>query len=244
MEREREAEVVSRAQQGCQRSTHLLIQENMKLVRAIARKLGRKMDFDDAVSEGIIGLINSIPRFDCDKGVRFNTYARYHVADAIRQASQRASLVRIPRSKKNHKHGKVAAKVYREHGAVTIAALMREGLSSTDATEILTLHEHERSASYNDIENFSNIPDDIGNVEDAIDLAQRRALLNQAKESLNSRERHILEARAAANDDPLTLGELGKIYGIGGERVRQIEEKALSKLMRRLEEMGILHIAA
>ncbi len=240
-------------------AAHALVTSHLRLVAKIAMKYrGYGLPVADLVSEGNIGLMKAVRKFEPDLGFRLSTYAIWWIKAAITEYVLRSwSLVKL---------GTVAAQkklffsLRRIKGQMKI--LDNGELDSEQATrlaEALNVSEREvvamnarmssRDLSLNapvtkdgDMTEFLDTlvdehPSPEAIVAEEEELTQRRSLLEQALTTLPERERHILVERRL-KDDPSTLEVLGQVYGISRERVRQLEVRAFEKLKREMEAAG------
>ena len=237
-------------------AAHALVTSHLRLVAKIAMKYrGYGLPVADLVSEGNIGLMKAVRKFEPDLGFRLSTYAIWWIKAAITEYVLRSwSLVKM---------GTVAAQkklffsLRRIKGQMKI--LDNGELDSEDATrlaEALNVSESEvvamnarmsaRDLSLNapvsqdgdTTEFLDTLIDDRPSPEALVaeeeERSQRRELLERALTTLPERERHILVERRL-KDDPSTLEVLGGVYGISRERVRQLEVRAFEKLKREME---------
>jgi RNA polymerase sigma-32 factor len=240
-------------------AAHALVTSHLRLVAKIAMKYrGYGLPVADLVSEGNIGLMKAVRKFEPDLGFRLSTYAIWWIKAAITEYVLRSwSLVKM---------GTVAAQkklffsLRRVKGQMKI--LDSGELDSEQATrlaEALNVSEREvvamnarmssRDLSLNapvtkdgDMTEFlDTLVDDHPSPEAIVaeeeELTQRRSLLERALTTLPERERHILVERRL-KDDPSTLEVLGQAYGISRERVRQLEVRAFEKLKHEMEAAG------
>ena len=240
-----ERELAKAAAQGDDRAAMKLVEAHKPLIHSIAKRLRGYLDEEDAVAEATGGVLRSLPRYDVDSGFRLNTYARHYIAEAVREAASKAPLVRVPRSQKTYDGLKAVRKMAKDGSPITIKTIAREvGVDDHTANDILGKFLHTRPGTYAPLDDAFELMDDRPDPLEAIEQSQRRALLDEAASVLTPREKHIFQARTATNDTPLTLEELGQVYGVTRERIRQIEQKALAKVKRRLTMMGVSRIAA
>jgi RNA polymerase sigma-32 factor len=227
-----------------------IIGSHLRLVIKIARGfLGYGMPLSELISEGNLGLMQALVRFDPIHGARFSTYAIWWVRAQLQEYVMRsASLVRIGTTAAQKKLFFNLRRVQAAHdeihggelsaGAVNSIATeldVREGeviemsrrLSARDAS----LNENVDSDGDAEWQDFlmDESPDQEKRLVQSDELTQRRAMMDSALGKLTDRERHILTARRLSEDPP-TLEDLSHQYGVSRERVRQIEARALEKL--------------
>ena len=236
-----ERALVLRAKAGDQKAIQSLIEAHEPLIRKLARVYGKKLEPDDAISEGTAGFLKALPKYDEDSGFRVSTYVRHWITEAIREASYRAPQIRFPRSQRAN-NGMRAVSSLRSGGhALTPRNLVRiEGLSEAAALDAIARHNHMSQNTYATLDAALDLPDDRIDPAEDIELQKQRNLLQTAAKVLNARERHIFFARTAVNDTPPTLDMLGAQYGVTRERIRQVEQNALKKVMKQLHTMGVM----
>ncbi len=242
----------------------LLIGSHLRLVIKMAmRNRGYGLSVADLIAEGNVGLMQAVERFDPDRGFRFATYAMWWIRAAIQEFILRNwSLVRIGTTgaqKKlffNLRRLKSSLNAYEEgdlspKNAATIAAEldvsehevveMNRRLTGGESSLNILVGE-DGDTSLQDL-----LQDDGPNQEtvfgDAEEFRKRWALVEKALERLTPREQQILNDRRLG-EKPKTLEELGEIFGVSRERIRQIEVKALNKLTKSVhtvaERRGLL----
>ena len=233
-------------------AAHKLINAHLRLVVKISMKFkGYGLPLNELISEGNIGLIQSLNRFDPSKGFRLSTYAMWWIRASIQEFILHSwSLVKIGTTAAQKKlffnlrslKGKLKAL---EDGdlppeLVTEIAEKLE-VSENDVVDMnrrMAGHDHSLNNPYsadNDDEWINGLPDQNENHENKFlhkeELFKRREMLKTALKNLDDRERRIITQRRLV-DDPLTLDELSKSFGISRERVRQVEVRAFEKLRK------------
>jgi RNA polymerase sigma-32 factor len=185
-----------------------LVNSHLRLVAKIAMGYrGYGLPVSDLISEGNVGLMQGVKKFEPDRGFRLATYAMWWIRASIQEFILRAwSLVKMGTTA-NQK--KLFFNLRRMKNQIN--AFEEGDLKPQDVTKIAT---------------------DLGVSEDE-ETRVRHDLLMSAMESLNDRERHILMERRLA-DEPKTLEELSQVYGVSRERIRQIEVRAFEKLQAAL----------
>jgi RNA polymerase sigma-32 factor len=233
-------------------AAHRLLTSHLRLVVKIAigyRRYG--LPIPDLISEGNIGLMQAIRRFDPDKGTRFSTYATWWIKAAIQSYILRSwSLVKLGTTVNQKKLFFNLAKAKRRLSAlqegdlrphqVTLIAnefgvteqdiVEMNGRMSGDLSLNVPLNEEDHSVQWQDrlVEEGSDQESHLAESEES---ETRRRALGVALTVLDDRERHILEARRLI-EPPLTLDELAIEFRISRERVRQIEASAFQKVQR------------
>ena len=219
---------------------HLLILSNLRLVISVAKKsMGNGLLLIDLISEGNIGLIKAINKFDYEKGHRFSTYAVWWIKQSIKKAViNKGRDIRIPSYKYEQlsKVNRTIMEYISEFGETPTAKYIAEKTELKESKVVLLLNEFQDILSLNEtIGDNIFLEDVIGasdNIEEKIikedQLAEMRELLDNI---LSDREKEILELRYGLYDNKIhTLKEIGDMLSITRERVRQIEKKAITKL--------------
>lgn len=236
-------------------AAHKLVTSHLRLVAKMARGYGGYgMPIGDLISEGSVGMMQAVKRFDPDRGVRFATYAMWWIRAAMQDYIQHSSsLVKIGTTAPQKKLFFNLRRLKRQMHVIGDGDLKPEQV--TEIAKILDVPEHEvvsmnrRMAapdsslnapvhSDSEGERQDLLADETESQETAIanaeELAARKALLANALKTLNARQRHILSERRL-KDEPTTLEKLSLHYGISRERIRQIEGMALQKLQKSMK---------
>ena len=246
-------------------AAHKLVTSHLRLAAKIAMGYrGYGLPTAEVVSEANVGLMQAVKRFDPEKGFRLATYAMWWIRAAIQEYILRSwSLVKMGTTaaqkklffnlrKAKTKIGALEEGDLRPENVARIASelgvtedeviSMNRRLSGSDASLNAQIKaDGEGAAEWQDWLEDEDA-DQASEYAEKEELESRRALLEQAMEALNERERHILEERRL-KDSPTTLEELSQVYDVSRERIRQIEVRAFEKLqkeMRRLaQEAGV-----
>ena len=233
-------------------AAHQLVTSHLRLAAKIAMGYrGYGLPTAEVVSEANVGLMQAVKRFDPEKGFRLATYAMWWIRAAIQEYILRSwSLVKMGTTAAQKKLFFNLRKAKTKIGALEEGDLRPENVArianELGVTEDASLNaqikaDGEGAAEWQDWLEDEDA-DQASEYAEKEELESRRALLEQAMEALNERERHILEERRL-KDSPTTLEELSQVYDVSRERIRQIEVRAFEKLqkeMRRLaQEAGV-----
>jgi RNA polymerase sigma-32 factor len=248
LEPARERELVLAAQGGDRAAQEQLVGAHLRLVRAVARRVTRNPS-EDVLAEGLVGLLEAIPRFDTARDCRFSTYASYWIRARVQQyvlatrqivgapgtrASRRvfAQLGRARRALGARISDPDASELAREIG-VDVADVEGVLVSLRGRDTPIDTADHVGSALAATVED-----DPEERVACAEQAAQRRRVIGDALATLPSRERRVIELRTLS-DEGATLGVLAEALDLSRERVRQLEARALRHIGDALVAEGL-----
>ena len=240
---DQELELAKRMEQGDKEAGKHLAEANLRLVVSIAKRYaGRGMQFLDLIQEGNLGLIKAVEKFDYRKGFKFSTYATWWIRQSITRAiADQGRTIRIPVhmvetiNRLIRTSRQMVQELGREPTAAEIAARMEipeervreiRKIAQDPVSLETPVGEEEDSHLGDFIQDVSGtVPAD----EAAFSLLHEQIL--EAMEALTEREQQVIKLRFGLEDgQPRTLEEVGKIFHVTRERIRQIEAKALRKL--------------
>ena len=240
-------------------AAHKLVTSHLRLVAKMAMGYrGYGLPIGEVIAEGNVGLMQAVKRFDPDRGFRLATYAMWWIRASIQEYILHSwSLVKIGTTAAQKKLFFNLRKMKAQLHALEEGDLTPEHVSeiadklNVSDTEVISMNRRLAAPDYSlnaavrgdgDAEWQDWLVDEAPSQERVLgeteELDERRALLKQAMKGLSERERHILDERRL-KDEPTTLEDLSKKYGISRERVRQIEVRAFEKTQKAMRNAAL-----
>ena len=240
---DQEVTLAKRVERGDMAAKTQMIEANLRLVVAIAKPhLGRGLSFLDLIQEGSLGLIRAVEKFDYRKGFKFSTYAHWWIRQAVQRAiADTARTIRIPvhmferLNRVTYAQRQLVQFLGREPRPDEIAAELE--LTSEEVRQILRMAQFpislEKPIGENEDAKLGDLVEDelVESPFDVASVSLRGEDIEHALAALPERERQVIELRFGLHDDqPRTLEEVGRTFGVTRERIRQIENITLKTL--------------
>jgi RNA polymerase primary sigma factor len=241
-----EVQLAQRVEAGDRAARNRMVSSNLRLVASIARRYeGRGVALLDLVQEGILGLIGAVERFDWRRGFRLSTFATWSIHNALRHAVEtQGRVIRIPPDvvRRERHLRQVEEELVERLGRHPTDAELAEA-AGLSGRMLRALHHSRRTiVSLDDPGEGAESPlidlvaAEEGPVEETVELRLDHDSLRRVVDALPHQERRVLELRyGIGGGEPATLADVGRTLELSGERVRQIERRALQRLALRRE---------
>ena len=239
---EEEVELAQRIKKGDRKALEKLTRANLRFVVSVAKQYQNQgLSLPDLINEGNVGLIKAAEKFDETRGFKFISYAVWWIRQSILQAiAEQSRIVRLPLNQVGsvNKINKVLNKFEQENERKPSLEEISEKVDLPedkidDALKINSRHVSV-DAPFSDGDDNSLLDvlpnNDSPMADKKLVMESLREEINRALQTLNERERNIIEAFFGINQQEMTLDEIGTKYGLTRERVRQIKEKAIRRL--------------
>jgi RNA polymerase sigma factor (sigma-70 family) len=242
---QQEQELGRRIAKGDEDARQRMIEANLRLVVAIGRRyINRGLPFQDIIQEGNLGLMRAAEKFDPEKGFRFSTYATWWIKQSIeRGIANQVRFIRLPVhvGEKLHVYNRIvrqlSQELRRDPTQEEIAEAMNESIENVRtyaAVRVDAVHLEEHiSSSDSDDDTLIDVIEDvqIPSPLSALNEGLMRKVVQEGLSTLSEKERIVISARFGLRGREENLASIGQLFGICRERVRQIENRGLKKML-------------